>query len=172
METTERIVEAYVRYIKNWATIPNIHCQGQYEIDLFAIDPNTCRRYHIEIGVSVSGAFSKLTGKPFSVDDLKTRVKQPGQRRTLGYFVERKFGHRNVVEKLLEYGCHDGDYTQVIVSWGWQEDVEAKAKEHNVVLWDFRNLVRKIVAECRGRRSYFTDDTLRTLHLFALADGQ
>ena len=38
METTERIVEAYVRYIKGWATIPNIKCPGQYEIDPFGTD--------------------------------------------------------------------------------------------------------------------------------------
>ena len=40
METTERIVEAYVRYVKGWVTIPNIRCPGQYEIDLLAIDPS------------------------------------------------------------------------------------------------------------------------------------
>ena len=43
METTERIVEAYVRYIKGWATIPNIRCGGQLEIDLLAIDPALLR---------------------------------------------------------------------------------------------------------------------------------
>jgi len=37
METTEKIVEAYVRYVKDWATIPNIKCKGQFEIDLLAI---------------------------------------------------------------------------------------------------------------------------------------
>ena len=41
METTEKIIEAYVRYIMGWATIPNIKCKGQYEIDLLAIDPKT-----------------------------------------------------------------------------------------------------------------------------------
>jgi len=48
METTERIVEAYVRYVKGWATIPNIKCGGQKEIDLFAIDPVSGERFHIE----------------------------------------------------------------------------------------------------------------------------
>ena len=38
METTERIVEAYVRYVKGWATIPNIKCERNREIDLLAID--------------------------------------------------------------------------------------------------------------------------------------
>ena len=48
--TTEKIVEAYVRYIKGWATIPNIKCPGQYEIDLIAIDPVNFDRYHICLG--------------------------------------------------------------------------------------------------------------------------
>lgn len=53
METTERIVEAYVRYVKGWATIPNLRCEGQKEIDLFAIDPVTDERWHIETSVSI-----------------------------------------------------------------------------------------------------------------------
>jgi len=83
METTERIVEAYVRYVKGWATIPNIKCKGQFEIDLLAIDPVSLDRYHIESGVSVSGTFSALTTKPFSTEDLKIRGMQASQRRTL-----------------------------------------------------------------------------------------
>jgi hypothetical protein len=55
METTEKIAEAYCRYIKGWATIPNIKYHGQYEIDLLAVDPRTDKRYHIESGVSISG---------------------------------------------------------------------------------------------------------------------
>jgi hypothetical protein len=78
METTEKIVEAYVRYIKKWFTIPNIKCDGQMEIDLLAIDtssPSRIQRYHIESGISISGSYSKLTCKPFSREDLKIRVK-------------------------------------------------------------------------------------------------
>jgi len=39
METTEKIVESYCRYVKGWFTIPNIKCAGHYEIDLLAIEP-------------------------------------------------------------------------------------------------------------------------------------
>ena len=47
METTEKIVESYCRYVRRWFTIPNIKCQGQYEIDLLAIDAKASelRRY-------------------------------------------------------------------------------------------------------------------------------
>jgi len=83
METTEKVVESYCRYVKGWFTLPNIKCKGQYEIDLLAIDasdPYDLERYHIESGVSISGAHSKLTNKKFSEETLKTRVGQVGQR--------------------------------------------------------------------------------------------
>lgn len=118
METTEKIVESYVRYIKGWATIPNVKCGGQLEIDLIAIDPVKGGRYHIESGVSVSGGFSKLTGKPFDPEILKQRTKQASQRRTVGYFRDKKFNSSSVLAKLQKYGFSDGQYERVIVTWG------------------------------------------------------
>ena len=167
METTEKIVEAYVRYVKGWATIPNIRCPGQYEIDLLAIDPLTLRRYHIETGVSISGGYSKLTDKLFTPDRLKQRVQQAGQRRTLGYFRDRKFAAPGVVKTLERYGFKPGGYDKVVVSWGWTATAAAEATRCGIVLWDFRELLRETATAFTARRSYFTDDTLRTLHLFA-----
>jgi hypothetical protein len=92
METTEKIVESYVRNVKGWATISNIRCFGQNEIDLLAIDPLTFNRYRIETSVSGSKVYSKLTAKPFDAKLLKERVQKPKMRRTLGYFIENEFG--------------------------------------------------------------------------------
>ena len=103
METTEKIVEAYVRYVKGWATIPNLRCEGQFEIDLIAIDPISHDRYHIETTVSGSQSYSKLTAKEFSADKHKQRVQKAGQRRTIGFFAERKFGQPQITAKLSEY---------------------------------------------------------------------
>lgn len=172
METTERIVEAYVRYVKGWATIPNIRCEGQYEIDLLAIDPVSLDRYHIESGISVSQSYRKLTAKPFSKSELKKRVQKSGQRRTLGYFIEQKFGNPSVVKTLRRYGFRKGKYQRVIVSWGWTDDAEREAKKKRITLWDFREIMKEIADEFRGTRHYFNDDTLRTLHLFTHATGK
>ena len=167
METTEKIVEAYVRYVKGWFTIPNIKCPGQYEIDLLAIDPVSLDRYHIESGVSISRAYSKLTANEYDEHKLKIRVQIPKQRRTIGYFIERKFGAKPVIETLQQYGFHPGKYTKVIVSWGWECGVEDEAVRQGIQLWDFRHLMREIAASSERKRVYFTDDTLRTLQLFA-----
>jgi hypothetical protein len=172
METTERIVEAYVRYIKGWFTIPNIKCDGQFEIDLLAVDASDVRklrRYHIESGISISAGFSRLTCKPFSTDDLKVRVKQASQRRTLGYFTERKFADAGIIAKLRAFGFVPGNYTKVIVSWGWADDVPEAARMAGVELWDFKAMLKEIAQSCQGDRTYFTEDTMRTLQLMAKA---
>ena len=172
METTERIVEAYVRYVKGWATIPNIKCGGQLEVDLLAIDPITRDRYHIESGVSVSGSYSKLTAKPYSEDKLKMRNEAPGQRRTIGYFIKRKFGNKNVLARLKDFGFRRGNYKRIIVTWGWTGEAHTVARKNQVELWDFRDLLMEIGQTFERDRTYFTDDTLRTLQLYARAGAE
>lgn len=169
METTERIVESYCRYVKGWFTIPNIKCSaGQFEIDLLALEVTpdaTIRRYHVESGISVSGAFSKLTNKPFSPDRLKERVYGAGQRRTIGYFIHRKFGAPEVLAELARFGFKEGNYTRIVATWGWEEEAEAEAARNHIVLWDFRQILREIAQVCHESRAYFGDDTLRTIQL-------
>ena len=172
METTEKIVESYCRYVKRWFTIPNIKCKGQYEIDLLAVDtksPDGLHRYHVECGVSISGAYSKLTDKPFSTEKLKTRVLQAGQRRTMDYFIDRKFMLTEVVAELRRYGFRPGNYQRVIVTWGATPQAQAVAKKHRVELWGFPEILREIAAKNKSQRTYFTDDTARTIQLFAMA---
>jgi hypothetical protein len=164
METTEKIVEAYIRYVKRWATIPNVRCDGQFEIDLLAIDPRTCARYHIETSISVSPAFSKLTGIKFDPALHKAKM-----RRTLGYFIKRKFKTDSVVRKLEEYGFKPDAHKRIIVTWGWTKDAAAAAREANIELLDFRDIMQQIAQSIEKTRSYFTDDTLRTIGLYAQA---
>ncbi|RXZ64131.1 hypothetical protein [Pelagerythrobacter rhizovicinus] len=119
METTEKIVEAYVRYVKGWATIPNLRCggQGQKEIDLFAINPVTDERWHIETSVSIASGFSKLTNDFYEEGEHKIRVKAATARRKLGSFMAEKFGHPAVSAKLAEYGCQESGLKRAIVTW-------------------------------------------------------
>jgi hypothetical protein len=164
-ETTEKIVESYVRYVKGWATIPNIKCKGQYEIDLLAIDPIKGDRYHIESGVSISGGFSKLTGDSFSIEMLRERIMQASQRRTVDYFRTRKFDLPAVINKLEEYGFKKSGYHKVIVTWGWTVEAKQQADASGIILWDFRDMMSEIAGRASGD-TYFGDDTLRTLQLF------
>lgn len=171
METTEKIVEAYVRYVKGWATIPNIKCGKQKEIDLFAIDPVSLQRYHIETSVSISNSFRALTSKPFESGDHKDRVKAAGARRTLGFFLAEKFEAQSVKQALAGYGAGE-NCRKIIVAWEWKNETQEVAAAHGIELWDFQELMRDIAELGRHDRTYFTDDTLRTLTLFVKATGQ
>ena len=123
----------------------------------------------LSLAVSISGAYSKLTAKEFSPERLKIRVEQARQRRTVGYFVERKFGHLHVRNKFKEYGFEEGNYVNVIVSWGLTEEAKAVADAKDIVLWDFREILQQVADVCRHQKTYFTDDTLRTIQLFLRA---
>jgi hypothetical protein len=125
METTEKIVEAYVRYVRGWATIPGVRCAGQYEIDLLAIDPVKLTRYHIETSVH-GAAFAKLTAKPFDPLLLKKRVRAPAMRRTLGFFIERKFNAPEIIKRLAQFGFKRNAYRKVVVTLGWTPRPSAK----------------------------------------------
>lgn len=169
MDTAEQIVEAYVRYVRGCATIPNVGCPGQGEIDLLAINPKTLERFHIETSVSISGSFSKLTGKPFDEALAKDRVKAPEQRRTVGFFVCRKFADPGVLGVLAAHGFVPGNYRRVIVTWAATAEAREQAESHDVDLWDFPTVIRGIATYISGRSCHFGDDTLRTLHLYTLA---
>lgn len=169
METTERIVEAYVRHVMGCATISNIRCDGQNEIDLLAIHPKTLARYHIEVSISISSGFKRLTAKPYDPINKKERVHQAEQRRTIGFFVEHKFAKPGVISRLAEYGFTDGNYTKVVATWDWTDDAKAQADAAGVELWDFRRMITDIAQAVRSDKTYFNDDTMRTLSLFAKA---
>jgi hypothetical protein len=171
METTERIVEAYVRYVKGWATIPNLRCDGQKEIDLFAIDPVTDERWHIETSVSISSGFSALTNEPFEAGEHKERVKAATARRKLGFFLHEKFLPTAVEQRLALFGCSPGKLKRAIVTWDWKPGVQGAAKEFKIELWSLPTMMHEIADRARAGRAYLADDILRTIDLFARASA-
>ena len=62
-----------------------------------------------------------------------------------------------------------GNYQRIIVTWGATDEAQAVAKQHDIMLWDFRDLLREIATAYRNHKAYFTDDTARTIQLFAMA---
>jgi hypothetical protein len=167
VETTERIVEAYVRYVRGWATIPNLRCDGQKEIDLFAIDPVTDERWHIETSVSISSGFSALTNEPFEPGEHKQRAKAAAARRKLGFFLAEKFQPVAVEQRLSCLGCAPGKLRRAIVTWDWKAGVGEAAAAANIELWSLPALMNEIAKKAREGRAYFADDILRTIDLYA-----
>lgn len=168
METTEKIVEAYVRYVKHWATIPNLRCETQKEIDLFATDPKTNERWHIETSVSISSGFSKLTDDLYEPGEHKHRVKAAGARRKLGYFLAEKFEPDALMKKLAEYGCEKGKVRRAIVTWDCKPGVAEAASAKGIGVRLLPDLMQQIADLAERGRAFLGDDTLRTLTLFAM----
>lgn len=50
---------------------------------------------------------------------------------------------------------------------GLETRSKKKADREDIILWDFRNILKEIAESCRGKRTYFTDDTLRTIQLLS-----
>jgi hypothetical protein len=169
-ETTEKIVESYVRYVMNWATISNIKCPDQHEIDLLAIDPLSLKRYHIERSVHVPGTgFSKLTNGAFDLAQMKMRVKAPGQRRTIGFFEKQKFGAEGVVKTLKTYGFKPNEYHKIIVTWDCKLEAKETAKKNGIEVWEFPDLLDEISTMVGHGKQYVMDDTIRTLQMLVYA---
>lgn len=174
METTEKIVEAYVRYVKRWATIPNIKCKGGYEIDLLAIDPMHPKtgKYHIECHVATSAGFKKLKAGRFDAEKHNVPQQKAIERNKLDFFVKRKFTGKAILDELHEYGFSKGKYQRVIVAWDWDEDVQKKADKSKVALWKFPELLDGLKDAFKDKKAHFTDDTIRTIHLLTLAEKE
>jgi hypothetical protein len=169
METTEKIVESYCRYVRNWFTIANVKCVGQNEIDLLGVefrDNGQIKRYHVESSVSISGGFSKLTEIPFDPVAYRIPVRKPKLRRSIYYFIERKFSLASVVEKLASYGFTADNHERIIVTWGWTPAAKSIADERKITLLDFREILKQLKKRCEQSKVYFKDDTIRTIQLF------
>ena len=167
METTEKIVEAYVRYVKGWATIPNLRCNGQKEIELFAIDPVPDQRWHIETSVSISSGFSALTNDPFEPGEHKDRVKSASARRKLGFFLAEKFLPAAIEQRLTCLGCAPGNLRRAIVTWDWKAGVAEAAAAEGIELWGLPAMMQEVADKARQGKAYLADDILRTIDLFA-----
>ena len=62
-----------------------------------------------------------------------------------------------------------GNYEKIIVTWGWTPEAKQIADSTNITLWDFRDLIKEIALAHQKHKTYFTDDTARTIQLFAKA---
>ena len=59
------------------------------------------------------------------------------QRRTLGYFVERKFSLPQVTAELQKYGFEQGNYQRIIVTWGATAEAKTEAQRQDIELSGF-----------------------------------
>jgi len=74
-----------------------------------------------------------------------------------------------VRKELQKYGFADGNYNRVVVTWDATEDAKKGAEKQGVEIWHFPDLLKAIAEAHTKERKYFTDDTARTIQLFAMS---
>lgn len=55
--------------------------------------------------------------------------------------------------------------TESLALWITSKSSRERAQENGIELWDFRTVLKGVADACDSR-TYFSDDTLRTLQLF------
>lgn len=152
METAERIVEAYVRHVKKWATITNVECEGGHEIDVIAIGAGPADRWHVEVIGSIDPAWQHLT--PAYLED----------------YVSRKFDPQPIRERLAEYGFAEAGYQKVLVVWDWSAEAVMTADQLGVTLLALPQVLRLAAQAAIGQTAAFTDDVMRLFQLLQAAN--
>ena len=74
-----------------------------------------------------------------------------------------------MLSELKKYGFNESNYSKIIVTWGWETEAKLQADDVGIVLWDFRDIMKEIAETFHETRTYFIDDTLRTIQLFMKA---
>lgn len=172
METTEHIVESYVRHVLGWFTNSNIKAKGGKEIDILAIDKKG-KKYHIECGVTHKKHWA-LRASPSANDFLferkKTKdVKRWRHRNSVDFFIKEKFNDKRVIKRLKDFGFNN-NYKKIIVAWQVAEnEVHEYARKKNIEIWELKYKVNDLI-ESLGE-TYYSDDILRTLQLVKKASA-
>jgi len=97
------------------------------------------------------------------------RGKAPSQRRTIGFFVDQKFGSDGIVQTLATYGFVPGNYHKIIVTWDCEPAAKETASTNEIEVWEFPDLLGEIVTLAGTGKHYVMDDTVRTLQMLVYA---
>lgn len=153
MHPNEHLVEQYVRLVKNWFTMTNLHYGINKEIDILALDTKG-KAYHIEVDLHKGGLQWGPEGDNYlSVKEYKDKKFNPEAKK----FIKKTFG----INKT-----HD-----IWVCWGMQSKVKTyalkQAKKHKIEIWEFKEKVRELM-DAVGT-SHYGDDIIQALSLIKAA---
>lgn len=102
MHQNERLVEQYIRLVKNWFTISNIGFGINREIDILAVDSKG-KAYHIEVDIHKGGLQWGSEGKDwYSVKEYKQRKFDKEAK----LFIKNKYGITKTQDIWVCWGIH------------------------------------------------------------------
>jgi len=174
MNAAERIVEAYFRHVRSTFTRTSVKGVGQVELDIVGVDPNKKPPtfYHIESSVSISSGYSKITNKQFSPSEAKIREKAAGQRTTAGFFIEKKFLSREVIETLKQIGCDTRNLKRILVSWEFDDEARKVLQNKGIECLTMKEILQELADYLAQETCDIDSDILRTLQFFVRSKPQ
>ena len=159
LEPEVHIVDRYMQLVRKCFTMTNIMLEGGKEIDLFAFDPITKERYHVEVRVA--------TGRGFRLRLVDTQTKKGRKhRRGLDTLNEIKFSHPTVINAVKEiFGS--GEYRKVLVVWAVENKsvVEQAKSLYGIEVWKMSDIIGELIQEVKTKA--YRDDVLRTIQLIS-----
>ncbi len=160
MRIEEKLVEEYVRQVKNWFTMSNIKCKNNKEIDLLAVDLDGSK-YHIEVTIYVEG--------------WPLEIEERGRKNvvTVKWYSENKFLDKNVRKKIKEiFGTDDlNAYKRIMVYWKIKkgismEEIKKEAEAHSIdEVWLLPNIVQELYTLIKEGKLKDNIDVLRMIKL-------
>lgn len=168
MNAAEKIVETYFRYIRRLFTRTSLKGAGQVELDLVGADPcvSPSLYYHIESSVSISSSYSKITNKPYSEIREKQRQEKAGQRRTAGFFIQKKFFAKDVITTLELNGCDIKNIKRIVVAWKFDDDAIEEFNKKKIECLTMKTILQELVDKISEETCDLDSDILRTIQLF------
>lgn len=168
MNAAEKIVESYFRYVRGLYTRTSLKGPGQAELDLIGVDPKISPPlyYHVESSVSISGAYSRITNKPYDPEKEKQRQEKAAQRRTTGFFVKKKFFSKDVKNTLKANGCDLRNIKRVIVTWKFEDKAQKTLEKNNVECLTMKKVFQELADFLAQETGDIDSEILRTLQLF------
>lgn len=172
MNAAERIVEAYFRYVRGIFTRTSVRHVGQVELDIIGVDPNKSPPafFHIESSVSISSAYSRITNKPFSPSEAKQRQKMASQRRTAGFFIEKKFFSPEVLATLKQIGCKTQNLKRILVSWEFDNAAQRVLEDKGIECLTMKKIFQELADYLAQETCDIDSEILRTIQLFVRSE--
>jgi hypothetical protein len=162
METSEKIVEHFVRLVKRWYTISNLKGNNNKEVDIICMDDKG-QKHHIEVGISIENNFI-LKGEAGSNDfKLVNGKKKWSITNSVDYYLDHKFNDPDTIAILADYGIAN-NYEKIIVTWS---DPGPKVINYALIkdikIWVLQDMMKEM--ERYTKKTGHTDDVIRMIQL-------
>jgi len=171
VNATEQIVRIYYEHLHNVFTKANIKGSGQCELDLIGIKNDAeITYYHIETSVSLSDGFSIITNNAYSPEKEKERTSSASQKKTAGYFINKKFNTKEILATYKKNGIDKTKIKKIVVAWDFNEEAKNRLNRNSIECKSMKEILQEMVDHMSLETANIDNDILKTIQLLIRAN--